>query len=504
MFDKQLYKLILFIGALALSIFSGVACDGGAQPQPPTATSAPTDAAETVTDIETIDMDHTSGGITYWGVASLEEVILNSDIIAIVVLNTLDRGVDVFTRGVVQGDTVQTRVFYSKTLEFTFDVEEYLKGTGEDQVVGLVFNSDLSQLSDTAAGAEMAKDLSPPTLYSRKAVVFLRDDAEPPEVNRGAGRYYLGGANEWEDSYSIDSPYYRAWLPAASAMADEERFLMGASSTPTITLDELRARISALNQAIAGRSDEYIDCLRYKAEREREVLHLKGTQGGDYFYYREDRDIESGMPRDTHIYTGPLAYLATDEVEPEERDRYVMAGRDPQYFRGAWPGEIFLKRPLPQGTYRVNHAYLPAVMIPCGASVPEDEMGRMELFVNVTAPDGTLHEAFFDPVTVGAAVAADSANGMLEPRIFTDANGVPAVIWRIAWEAGTVTLALLPYTGIADRTVDFIALDGSVALSLAVADAEVDTATGTLTWKVESQPWQSGDKLMLRISATAS
>ncbi len=502
MFDKQLYKLILFIGALALSIFSGVACDGGAQPQPPTATSAPTDAAETVTDIETIDMDHTSGGITYWGVASLEEVILNSDIIAIVVLNTLDRGVDVFTRGVVQGDTVQTRVFYSKTLEFTFDVEEYLKGTGEDQVVGLVFNSDLSQLSDTAAGAEMAKDLSPPTLYSRKAVVFLRDDAEPPEVNRGAGRYYLGVADEWEDSYSVDSPYYRAWLPAASGMADEERFLMG---THKITLDELKTRISALNQEIAGRSDEYIDCLIYEYEWERRVNQLKTIAPGDgYFYKREDRDIESGMPRDTYVHSHPLAYQVTGETEPDDWGKYVMAGRDPEYFRGAWPGEIFLKRPLPQGTYRVNHAYLPAVMIPCGASVPEDEMGRMELFVNVTAPDGTLHEAFFDPVTVGAAVAADSTNGVLEPKIFTDANGASAAIRRIAWEAGTVTLALLPHNGITDRTVDFIALDGSVSLSLAVADAEVDTATGTLTWKVESQPWQSGDKLMLRISATAS
>ena len=47
--------------------------------------------------------------------------------------------------------------------------------------------------------------------------------------------------------------------------------------------------------------------------------------------------------------------------------------------------------------------------------------------------------------------------------------------------------------------MDFIALDGSVSLSLAVADAQVDTATGTLTLKVESQPWKPGDQLMLRI-----
>ena len=52
-------------------------------------------------------------------------------------------------------------------------------------------------------------------------------------------------------------------------------------------------------------------------------------------------------------------------------------------------------------------------------------------------PEGTLHEAFFDPVTVGTAVAADSANGVLKPAEFTDANGASATIERIAWEAGT-------------------------------------------------------------------
>ena len=39
------------------------------------------------------------------------------------------------------------------------------------------------------------------------------------------------------------------------------------------------------------------------------------------------------------------------------------------------------------------------------------------------APDGVLHELFFDPVTVGNAVAADGANGVLKPATFTDANG---------------------------------------------------------------------------------
>ena len=47
--------------------------------------------------------------------------------------------------------------------------------------------------------------------------------------------------------------------------------------------------------------------------------------------------------------------------------------------------------------------------------------------------------------------------------------------------------------------MDFIALDGSVSLSLDVSDARVDGANQTLSWPVALQPWQSGDQLMLRV-----
>ena len=101
-------------------------------------------------------------------------------------------------------------------------------------------------------------------------------------------------------------------------------------------------------------------------------------------------------------------------------------------------------------------------------------------------------------------MVANSANGVLKPAEFTDANGAAATIERIAWEAGTgesgtVQLKLSPHNGIAGHTVDFIALDGSVPLSLKVADATVDSANDTLSWTVASQPWNDGDKLMLRI-----
>ena len=117
----------------------------------------------------------------------------------------------------------------------------------------------------------------------------------------------------------------------------------------------------------------------------------------------------------------------------------------------------------------------------------------------MTAPAGTLHEAFFDPVTDGSSVAADSSNGQLEPAAFTDANGASATIERIEWASGTVKVKVSPHTGMAGHRLDFIELDGTVSLSLVVDDATVDAANKTLSWAVPEQPWHDGDLLMLRI-----
>ena len=136
--------------------------------------------------------------------------------------------------------------------------------------------------------------------------------------------------------------------------------------------------------------------------------------------------------------------------------------------------------------------------------IPCNYVLSFEWTVTVTAPDDTLHEAFFDPVTDGSAVAADGSNGVLKPATFTDANGASATIERIAWEAGagesgTVKLKLSPHSGIAGHIVDFIALYGSAPLSLIAAAATVDAAADTLSWSMSSRPWEDGDKLMLRI-----
>ena len=95
----------------------------------------------------------------------------------------------------------------------------------------------------------------------------------------------------------------------------------------------------------------------------------------------------------------------------------------------------------------------------------------------MTAGEGTLAESFFDPARDGAALSATTTIG------------------TVKWEAGTVEAMLtLDVTG---HKLDFIALNGTVILSLDAADA---TDTGSvLSWPVAAQPWEAGDKLMLRI-----
>ncbi len=445
------------------------------------------------------------------GLISLEETILGSDVIAVVEIESVTRGLEKHTMSRWTG--------YSKTLDFNYKVHEYLKGTGKDRIIGTVFHR--GSLYNTAVGAllDQDPDKDRKTRWDdRRAIVFMDDErSKDPELNWREGRYWLAFTKE-NDEYSIVNPNYRPWLPAVSEEADEPTFLLESdlnrNATPdTITLQDMKALIVQLEQLTAGQTEDYQRCVAAQYRWNREVDHRNSE--GAYPYIREDVTIESGAPSDTYILTSPIApYVVLtrqDDPLPEgQEDQYVLVGRDAEYFEGTTPGHIWLRRPLPAGEYRTYHAHLPYDMGSlCGGTVPEVEMRRQELFVTVTAPEGTLHEAFFDPVEDGKAVAADDETGDLTPVSFTDATGAEAAIRRIAWEAeaggvGTVTITLSPQSSIAGHTVEFIALDGSVPLSLAVADAQEDAANGTLSWKVASQPWQAGDKLMLRVSAAVS
>ena len=53
-------------------------------------------------------------------------------------------------------------------------------------------------------------------------------------------------------------------------------------------------------------------------------------------------------------------------------------------------------------------------------------------------PQGTLHEAFFDPVTIGTGVGADSSNGVIKPAGFT-VDGTSTSITGLKYDDGSVS-----------------------------------------------------------------
>ena len=189
-------------------------------------------------------------------------------------------------------------------------------------------------------------------------------------------------------------------------------------------------------------------------------------------------------------------------LQPGQEDHYRVVGKDREYFQGRMPGYIDTTRPLPAGEYSIYHAHLAyGLGGGCDGTIPEQELRRFQLIVQVEAPEWAVHEALFDPVQDGDAVAAGSSVGRLEPATLQGTDGASATIERIAWEgkgdSGAVTLRTAPSGGLSGHIIDFIALDGSVPLSLAVADATVQD--GVLSWTVNDPPWQAGDKLMLRL-----
>ena len=293
MFEKRLY---ISIGVAVAALFL-IACDADIEnitvSEPVTVpTAAETDSIEVASSVRDFS------GV--FGLPSLEEKILRADIVAIVTLRSVDRGLDVWK--------ALTRIRYAKTLEFTFDVEQYLKGEDADQIVGVVF--DWADEYESPIDASLAKDPAPDRKThwdDRKAVVFLRDDAKDPRVNWKAGRYFLGVTFEEDAYYSIEGDGYNPWLPAVSNRDDEQRILLesdlGVSSPKTTTLDKLRLLVKSLEQEVKGRSDEYKDCILSKYRRRSIAKHSRETRG-DSYYIKTYSTIGSGMPQGTYVASG--------------------------------------------------------------------------------------------------------------------------------------------------------------------------------------------------------
>ena len=452
-------------------------------------------------------------------------------------------------------------------IRFGFNVLEVLKGTYDDKTVHGIWVRFIAYDTRDDARARSMKLIAQRDARwdDREAVLFLskarNNNTMGPDFLSAASHYSLGFGSEYytdQDGYSLNSRRgRRTWLPASNTGgqgADREFLLTpprrldrsqgSATSTPpltdsvrslaavlgrrlhpdgvSITLGKLKKLIGDVLAEYSGGdgSEEYKECVKEKYEQAFYVRNWPITHGVPYTTWEANQPIDSGQPANTttsitnYLLPSTLDYEVGDTIPPIPFNRFV--GRDAHLFTiGTTPATassatgydlqynelMQTARPLPLGVYEFTLEIRPPATIICGFTITEDYT------ITVVAPGDVRHELFFDPVTDGTAVAADSSIGQLEPAAFTGANGASATIQRIEWtrpstgsgQQGIVKISVTPDSALIDHILEFIELDGSVSLSLDVFDAAVDTATNTLTWSVSSQPWHDGDLLMVRI-----
>ena len=457
-------------------------------------------------------------GVSYAGQVTMEEEIVYAEAVARVNYRSARQTIE----EIRLGDPDRYSTLYANSLEITFEVVEYLMGSGGSEIKAVVYDRDGWRYTRAEVEA-LNENLIPlrTTVWDdREAIVFLHSGHRVVSTFDDADQYWMASfRNNGEDGYTVASRWVKAWLPDAAApdseggtSQTEQRFLINLSSTSgagvqgdTMTVSELKALVTRIqNELTAGGTEEHASCVRDKYFWARYAQYRKNlieNEWGRDYNHQHEKEISSGAPAGTEVYVDIEAERFAEDPIPDSLDIDVLLlhlGQDGDLFDKVWPRNAVTGRPLPQGTYRFYWFVQGPYNALCDG-VPELVKTRDEVIVTVTPPPGTLHEAFFDPVTLASGVGADASNGVLNPASFT-VDGTSTSITGLEWESGSVVLSLSPYSSLSGHKLDFIELDGSVSLSLPASSATEDTTAGTLTWSITEQPWHHGEMLMLRIS----
>lgn len=472
------------------------------------------------------------------GFVSLDERILRSTIIARATMRS--------SKAYATKHSAPLKYF--PIVRFTFDIHEYLKGNSADIITADLKVSctkcyDNEQDAINAANNWLSTEANR-WWENRESIIFVQDsEIKNPDVsgNSDSANYkfipwFETGIPTYDYATTRNNPYFdadafsvlsernRVWLPSsdptsgASGTSDTQFMLgdkpkdayprqnaVGTSSFDTnISLSELKSQIQTMTDLLKQGENiqNYEECLRTKYR----IIRIPWTP------YSLEFPVKSGLAAGSVIDSGGTGdeYYGIYFFSGIDKDSFEIAIEDNDtdpyngYFR-----VVKTTRPLPQGDYSITYHQNPGILRICRTSPRDDSVDTptANWTIRATAPAGTLHEAFFDPVAIGAAVGADSANGALIPATFTTTNATDAELRRIDWTSNTVKMQIAnPPASLADHHIDFIALDGSVALRLDFDDATTADAGAvrTFSWSVCDQPWSPGDQLMLRISESPS
>ena len=186
-------------------------------------------------------------------------------------------------------------------------------------------------------------------------------------------------------------------------------------NSQTISLPNLKQRIAAVDRRACGwrrLTEAYRECVVKKYEHMRLERNWPILMGKELTLWNLAPAIGSAYLRGQRS-TG--ATSATSTPIPPRRGWKART----QPCSASSPGPrrrpaieqaeiISTARPLPAGEYSFDIKERESVFKPCNYVVSN------EVTVTVTAR-GALHEFFFDPVTLGTPVAANSTNGVLSP-----------------------------------------------------------------------------------------
>ncbi len=412
-----------------------------------------------------------------------------------------------------------------------FRAIEHLKGTGAAEFTVQVSPPAYEATYGTREEAQRAAEAQLASRNSvwddREGALFLKTTGVSGASSASTTTFnFVWLATSSPLEYTIDT-IARTWLPSTSApgaggQSDADiRYLTsagesqvigisGSAEATSVSLADLRSQITAMDALLDKGSgiEGYRDCIAHQLAQEtykREYLAKTGTALKNLLF---EHRIASGLAAGESISSQPEK---NTYAQSPRYSRFWVEGADKAHFAAGvldddqdpangWFYYQRTARPLPAGEYQVAVNFVHYIDIPCNY----DSGSRFLRRLIVTAPEGTIHEAFFDPVAIGSAIGADGANGALKPATFT-VNGTSTMLQSLQWRnSGIITLALSPNSSLSGLALDFIALDGTVALTLPASAAKTDTAAGTVTWSSAAAPWSAGDQLMLRIRNAAA
>ena len=448
-----------------------------------------------------------------------------------------------------------------------FKIHEYLRGEGADQILVMVPGGSgqhiLSEV-DARESLELTLELRNSVWDNHQAILFISTPQasthhclipqELPTSTVDGSKLpfsYLVRRNigyDWEKSWEYSVEHLsRAWLPAQQQFSEVDaellsqegtlKFISASNPYETMTIEELKQEIrdydsERLNRAAALESSR-LDAARCVEGRDWRNAH-RGENSSQPLI--TEIIVNSGSPQGTEIgreiFSHPGAQDDKHALKSQKYDPFNLHTTDPFTISYGSAGSddpaeyeviITTVRPLIQGFDEAPHYWQHYTEFPCGDE-PKEPYKRY--FVEVIAPNGTIHEAYFDPIALpGGRIGADSSgtggprpahppdpvalagggfgadsseDGELSPRHIT-VKGTDSSLESLSWQSGKVTLTLTDGIDLAGLVLDFINTDGNVSLSLKANDGTVDSTKETYRWSVANAPWAAGDLLMIRL-----